>query len=318
MARVNPPNLPENFQRGVRLLDDSDANNMNIFANLVAAAINLSDDEIQENKRQVEVGKAFATVTGTANAIILTTPTTENFDLTIDGNPVTFIPVNANTGAATVAIDGDSPIAIQKPNGSGGVTALEGDELQPGIPVTLYRRESGDFFLLAPSGGAIIKSVQVISGSFNRALTTNQTYNLSNNVTPQNCIIYVDLLTTGAPTSRGVYPSGITESTVSIKKDWASSGLTTARIIVVEYENAKSRWVASVAVGSTAGDVNLGLGGGVNVDVNKAILAGHLDSNNTGNTPVKITPYLSNQNTVTTHVWALGNTRVHVQVLELT
>lgn len=130
----------------------ADTNALNISSNL---------GKINENT----VLRELPTVGGTADAITLDTSLT-TFDLTKDGNPLTFIPTANNTGAVTVNVDGQGAKAISKPDGVGGVVALEADDFVNGTPVQLLRRVTGDFFLYAPKGGA--NPIDAWGNAFNR------------------------------------------------------------------------------------------------------------------------------------------------------
>jgi hypothetical protein len=125
--------------------DSIEDNESDILINISDIAINLDN---------IDILRTGAVVTGTADAIILTSGTASSFDFTIDLNPITFIPTANNTGAVTVNLDGHGAVAISKPDGAGGVIPMEADDFVDGTPITILRRVTGNFFLLSPKGGA--------------------------------------------------------------------------------------------------------------------------------------------------------------------
>jgi hypothetical protein len=103
----------------------------------------LTESNVQDALDQVAAfirgpSAAHGTVGGTANAITLTTP--YGFTGTIpDGTVVTFTPPNANTGAATINVDGLGAQAITTITGA----TLPGGYILAGIPISLVKVGSG-------------------------------------------------------------------------------------------------------------------------------------------------------------------------------
>lgn len=137
-------------------------------------AISSTQSDLSDLSTIVDINRTAKEDTGSANTYVVNTDGT--FDLTKDGNIITFIPSNNNTGASTINIDSEGAKTISKPDEAGGVTTLEADDLIDGVPVTLIRRTTGDFFLLAPKGGNNIKNVSHYSGTFNSNIGSGYQY----------------------------------------------------------------------------------------------------------------------------------------------
>ncbi len=112
------------------------------------------------------------TVTGTANALIVTQTFPSNFSLNI-GTFVTFTPTQVNTGAATITLPGTGAIPLTKLSPSGPAPLTYGDL----IPVPLLGQYNGT-------------SLFVINDIFTQTATpvsTNQALTISNAFTPYVC-----------------------------------------------------------------------------------------------------------------------------------
>ena len=90
---------------------------------------------------------------GTANA--QTVDTDGTFDLTIEGNRLAFKPSLSNTGAMTLAVDGQTAKAIKKfdVDADDYIDVEDGDILK-NTPCEVYMDVANDFFVLAPNSGA--------------------------------------------------------------------------------------------------------------------------------------------------------------------
>ena len=168
-----------------KYVDDSTSAGMPLYNPLEFYQVNATGDGTQgstlptdnetnivEQGKEIDLLKTFPTVGGTANAITAATPTDQDFDYTVEGNPITIIPTANNTGASTLNIDNVATKDIRKPDGAGGYTALEGDELQKGVPAPIYRMVSLDFFLFAPKSGAAYKMFAKASGTITTGLSS--------------------------------------------------------------------------------------------------------------------------------------------------
>lgn len=118
-----------------------------IFDNEANIATNT--DNLTFTANELSMLQLFPSVGGTANALSVTTQAIQSFDYAKDGNPITILPNLSNTGATTINIDSGGVSDLLKPDGVGGTTALEADDIVIGVPFTVHRRVSGGFFLLA-------------------------------------------------------------------------------------------------------------------------------------------------------------------------
>jgi hypothetical protein len=139
----------------------------------VTGAINELDAEVATNTSNIatvtsnlatvttnlDIARTAKTSTGSSVAYALDTDGT--FDLTKDGNILTFIPNVSNTGSCTINVDGQGAITIQKPNYTGTLVATETGDIILNRPTTIVRRVGTNVFILRPSGGGSnIKSIQ--------------------------------------------------------------------------------------------------------------------------------------------------------------
>lgn len=98
------------------------------------------------------------TSTGSANAYVLSVPNAGALD-DIKGVPIRWLPNFTNSGAATVTINGLTPLAIQKPSASGPV-ALTGSEIVTGSPAQgVEGFYNGTNFILTSNLNAVAASL---------------------------------------------------------------------------------------------------------------------------------------------------------------
>lgn len=135
--------------------------NQQLLDDDIDAAIQQNIDDMAIIEDNLDILRTGPTVSGTADAIVLTSATAATFDFTKDMNFTTFEAPGTNTGPMTVNYDVHGVVAIQKPDGAGGYTAMEAGDVPIGSPITIYRKVSGNFFLHAPKvGGASVSNVQ--------------------------------------------------------------------------------------------------------------------------------------------------------------
>lgn len=132
----------------------------------VVGAINEIDAYVNGVPEQVDTVETNLNILRTAKAttgsnVALAVDTDGTFDMTRNGNTLTVIPNVANTGAMTIAVDGQTARAIQKANDAGTLVALEAGDIKQNVPVQLVLQTSGTpVFIYAPKGGSNIKSIQ--------------------------------------------------------------------------------------------------------------------------------------------------------------
>lgn len=120
---------------------------------IVAMKLNNIENGVFNNDVNIDISRIAKLSTGSANAYVVDTEGT--FDLTLDGNILTFIPHATNTGASTIALDSQSTVSIEKIDDSGSAVALEAGDLLANRPVQIVRRVGTNVFILRPSGGDI-------------------------------------------------------------------------------------------------------------------------------------------------------------------
>jgi len=233
---------------------------------------------IGTNANNVDILRTGATVGGSANAITLTSATASNFDFAIDLNPITFMPTANNTGAVTVNLDDHGVVSVLKPDGVGGTTALEADDLVDGVPATFYRRVSGNFFLFSPKGGAdVIKSEQTGTFTSGSAATFDLTI-APVDVDASVVDVYVQGVVLGADIN--LFRVKLINSTTVRVIRGGTGTMSTINLAyqVTEYvkENVKSKQELDFTITTTAHIIPIS-----SVDINKAILSASLSSGST-------------------------------------
>jgi len=112
------------------------------------------------------------TDTGTANSYVVNTNGT--FDLTIDGNTLSFIPINSNTGASAIVVDSQASKAIKK-YGTTNFIDLQAEDIKKYNKVDLVWSVSNGFFIFAPKvegGIGNDKTIQIYAGGNGTVLDT--------------------------------------------------------------------------------------------------------------------------------------------------
>lgn len=218
-------------------------------------SVGANTTEIATNKTLLDIIRTAKTSTGSAVAYSLDTDGT--FDLTRTGNRVMFIPNVANSGACTIAVDGQTAKPIRKAEGTGYV-ALVANDIKQGAPTELVWSVANDFFILRPSGGASVKTIQSGTTTITTAETTK------------------DITITGVDTSKSIvlisqsYTTAGTQGNVekisiqllngtTIRAARGASGVNVDFTWqVVEFESVKSlqRGVATTPVNVTITSVN--------------------------------------------------------------
>ena len=225
----------------------------------VVGAINELDSDIgtlttttgtnTTNIASLENSRTVKTSTGSAVAYALDTLGT--FDLTKDGNQVTFIPNVSNTVACTINLDAQGAKNILKPDGVGGTTALVAGDITIGTPVTLIRVVGGDFFLLAPRGGSNIKSVQRGIATF-AGWTTQTTVNYTAVDTDNTAILLNSLVVDGACSQARLGVTNFTATSFTAQKGVAGNSSTVAWQ-AIEFKDLKSFQRGNKSIFGTSG-----------------------------------------------------------------
>ncbi len=235
----------------------------------VVSAINEVDANTDTNTNNLDIARTAKEDSGTADAYVVTTDDT--FDYTKDGNRLDFIPTNTNTGASTLNVDGEGVKSIVKPDGAGGTTALEAGDLTDGSPATVYRRVSSDFFLLAPKGGAIIKSVQRINSDF-QAGQSSKNHTITA-VDQSKTIVKITLDSDASTANETAVDCDLTSAT-NVNVSRLSSGQIVRYFIdVIEYANAKSKQTGSFVHNLNTENVTI-----TSVDLNKTIVSANFET----------------------------------------
>lgn len=120
----------------------------------------------------IDVLRLAKTATGAVNTF--TVDTTGTFDLTKDGNVLTFIPNLTTTSTTpTIAVDGQTAKNIKKADDEGTLVNLVVGDIKKNVPCQLVWSVSSSFFILRPNGGggSNIKSRQsgvatIVSGDY--------------------------------------------------------------------------------------------------------------------------------------------------------
>lgn len=122
--------------------------------NEIDAYVNGVPEQVDTIETDLNILRTAKTTTGSNVALAVDTDGT--FDMTRNGNTLSVIPNVANTGAMTIAVDGQTARAIQKANDAGTLVALEAGDIKQNVPVQLVLQTSGTpVFIYAPKVGAI-------------------------------------------------------------------------------------------------------------------------------------------------------------------
>jgi hypothetical protein len=120
----------------------------------------------------------------------------------IVGVPITWVPAAGNTGATTLAINGGTATAVQKPSGAG-LTALSGAELQAGQPVMSFY--NGTVHVLLAINGTVNTAVTP-NYLANSALSFTEPYNLQCSASVGSNALTVSVLTANGSTPSATSP----------------------------------------------------------------------------------------------------------------
>lgn len=142
----------------------------------VVSAINEVNTNADENAVNLDIARTAILDTGVADAYVVDTAGT--FDLTLDGNMITFIPSNNNTGASTFQVDSQTVKAIKDVDDTGAFIDLEADKIKENVPTQLVWSVGSDFFILRPSGGVKRYGTSIV-GANTPSDTTSLRLNLS-------------------------------------------------------------------------------------------------------------------------------------------
>lgn len=224
--------------------------------------LNNIESGIETNDTRTSYGN---TVGGTANAITITT-TGGNFTFSV-GESVKGIATANNTGAVTVNVDGDGVTTVKKLDGSSYV-ACEADDFEDNKPFELIGQNDGaDFFLLAPKGGANIKSVQRGSTTVT-ATTTNVTIT---SVDLTKSIVKISFrCASDSVADRSFVTAALTSSTnLRLQVDATPTGVTPlVQWEVVEFNNVKSKQSGNLSfTASTEQSISI-----TSIDTSKSII----------------------------------------------
>jgi len=177
--------------------------------------------------------------TGSAVAYVL--DTTGTFDLTVDGNRLMFRPNVANTGSATLAVDGQTAVELRKINDSGSPVALEARDLKQGVPVEFVRSVADNFFILRPSGGSNIKSIQYgsVSNIWSNTLTTvNVTISA---IDPLKSIIISNFHTSASAINSATFAEILNSTTIRFTRGNGVNNVANLEWTVIEFNNVKNK-----------------------------------------------------------------------------
>lgn len=175
--------------------------------------------------------------TGSVNAFAV--DTSGIFDLTLDGNILTFIPNLTTTSTTpTVAVDGQTAKSIKKANDIGNFVDLEVGDIKKNVPCQLVWDSVSDFFIFAPKRGSNIKSIQrgvasVNSTAINIPLTS---------VDVTKSIVIIQVNSNGENNTQFVAISAkLTTATNLLLSRNATSGTALVSWQVIEFNNVKSK-----------------------------------------------------------------------------
>ena len=226
---------------------------------IIGLKSSVSDPQVTINKNNIDILRTGPTVGGTADAIVLTSATAATFDFTKDMNQTTFEASATNTGAMTVNFDGHGVVALQKPDGVGGYTAMVAGDITIGTPITIFRKVSGNFFLLAPkvSGGATIESRQNGEVIWN-TVTTQRDITISA-IDPSKSVILVSVHGNNTPQRAAIAAEIINATTIRFTKFANNDTFEKVRWTVVEFNNVKSKQTGIYTPTSGGVDQNIAI-----------------------------------------------------------
>lgn len=197
------------------------------------------ETDVAANLVKLDIARTAVTDTGIADAYVVDTAGT--FDLTLDGNILTFIPSNTNTSTSQIVIDGQTAKAIKKADDTGTLIDLEEGDLLKNRPSQLAWSVGSDFFTLRPSGGSNIKSIQ-------RGNVTISFSNLTQSVTisevdTTKSIIILSYTSTSSPPNYGsIKPRAYfaTGTSFTLERGNASHSGLVVSWQVIEFKDIKS------------------------------------------------------------------------------
>lgn len=261
--------IPDNSLTNAKLAPDAKVGSLALLDTVnktdVVSSINEVQAEVGTNFTNINIIRSSKLSTGTANAITIDTDGT--FDLTKDRNILPFTPSLTNTGAMTVAADGQMVKAIKKfdVDTDGFIDVEEGD-IKKNTPIQLTWSVSEDFFILAPKGGAVIKSIQRGTALFgNGVISLN--VNISE-VLESNSIILITVTSQSSQARENTANADFVDSdTIVFKRDTAAGfGTTTINWQVIEFVKLKSKQSGDVSVSTNPTNVAI-----TSVNLEKAI-----------------------------------------------
>lgn len=223
---------------------------------------------INEDLLNLDILRISKTDTGSANAYVVNTDGT--FER-VDGNSLTFIPSNTNTGSSTLNEDGNGLANIKK-YVDGAWIDLEPGDINKFQRVDVNWNASESAFQLAPKKGAVIRSIQrgVTTIPFNNNIinVTISAINLNNSIVK---ISHIDnRVGTNPSADQGNVRAELTSTTNLQLVDNALSGSGGRDVYweVVEFNNVKSVQRGNYSVNVTTEDiVNIS-----SVDISKSII----------------------------------------------
>ena len=265
---TNTSNISTNTTNISDNTTDIGTNTTNIGTNTTNISTNTTD--IGTNETNLDINRISKLAGGTANAA--TVNTTGTFDLTLDGNILTFTPNFNNTGAFTVNPDSQGDKTVEK-YVDGSYTALVADDIKKLQHVSLVWNTTRTAFQLAPKGGssATVESYQLVSGEISTG-TSSKTVTIST-IDPDVSLVKVHYYhgssstpSAGAAAYAAVAITGITSTSVTVRRK-LSNGSTkiSFQITVQEYNNVKSKQlVATTGVTPTDGQAQYSVSSATN------------------------------------------------------
>lgn len=236
--------IPDNSLTNAKLASDVKVGSLATLTTTekgsVVGAINELDLDVGTNTTNLDIIRTAKTDTGVADAYIVDTDGT--FDLTKDGNVLNFVPVNSNTGVSAIVVDGLASKAIKKADDTGTLVDLEEGDIGKNKPAQLVWSVGNDFFILRPSGGKTIKSIQ--RGTATIASGTSITYV---NISPVNIAKSIIKISFQIDTATGDSNEGQiqgklnTTNQIKLSRYFDPANATgTISWVVIEFDNVKS------------------------------------------------------------------------------
>lgn len=225
--------------------------------------VNQNTDQLAAMAKYTE----YKTTGGTANA--QTVDTTGTFDLTKDGNILYINPSLTNTAAITIAADGQAAKAVKKFNiDTNAYVDIEAGDIKKNQQTSLRWDLTEGFFVLAPKGGANIKSIQ--RGTYSYLNKTTADINISE-VDLTKAIVKVQILQNGFSTAHGslISVKFLNSTTIRLQSLSARGNAFEVYWEVIEYNNVKSIQTGSTAISGTASSALRTI---TSIDVNKSDL----------------------------------------------